>query len=294
MPVVPISSLGDANTWRCGRFEFAIRRPLIMGIVNVTPDSFSDGGRFFDASTAIAHAHRLIEEGADLIDIGGESTRPDASEVSLDDELARVLPVVDALSEAPVALSIDTSKAEVMRAALSRGASVINDVRSLSEPGALDVVTQSDCGVVIMHMQGTPQTMQIDPRYVDVTAEVSAFLRDRCKQIESAGIARDRIALDPGFGFGKTHAHNFELLAHLGEVAALGRPLVIGISRKGMLKHATGRSVGERTMASAAAALIALERGARIVRVHDVAATRDALAVWQTTREHLKSQRGQA
>ncbi|HUL67788.1 MAG TPA: dihydropteroate synthase [Burkholderiaceae bacterium] len=261
-----------------------------MGIVNVTPDSFSDGGRFFDASTAIAHARRLIEEGADLIDIGGESTRPDASEVSLDAELARVLPVVEALSEAPVALSIDTSKPQVMRAALSQGASVINDVRSLSQPGALDVVTQSDCGVVLMHMQGTPQTMQIDPRYQDVTAEVGAFLRDRCDAVEAAGIARERIALDPGFGFGKTHAHNFELLAHLGEIAALGRPLLVGISRKGMLKHATGRSVGERTVASAAAALIAVERGACIVRVHDVAATRDALAVWQTTREHLRGQ----
>jgi len=290
MPVAPISSAGDANTWRCGRFEFVIRRPLIMGIVNVTPDSFSDGGRFFDASTAIAHARRLIEEGADLIDIGGESTRPDASEVSLDAELARVLPVVEALSEAPVALSIDTSKPQVMRAALSQGASVINDVRSLSQPGALDVVTQSDCGVVLMHMQGTPQTMQIDPRYQDVTAEVGAFLRDRCDAVEAAGIARERIALDPGFGFGKTHAHNFELLAHLGEIAALGRPLLVGISRKGMLKHATGRSVGERTVASAAAALIAVERGACIVRVHDVAATRDALAVWQTTREHLRGQ----
>ena len=261
-----------------------------MGILNVTPDSFSDRGRFFDPATAIGQARQLIAEGADMIDIGGESTRPGAAEVSVEDELRRVLPIVDALNDAGVALSIDTSKPRVMQAALTRGASIINDVRALSLPGALDVVLESQCGVVLMHMQGTPQTMQIDPRYADVTVEVGAYLRDRCEQVEAAGVARDRIALDPGFGFGKTNEHNFDLLAHLDELTTLARPLLVGISRKGMLKHATGRSVGERTIASAAAALIAVERGARIVRVHDVAATRDALAVWQTTREHLKGQ----
>jgi dihydropteroate synthase len=290
MKSAALHSAVDANTWRCGRFEFELRRPLIMGILNVTPDSFSNGGRFFDPATAIGQARQLIAEGADMIDIGGESTRPGAAEVSVEDELRRVLPIVDALNDAGVALSIDTSKPRVMQAALTRGASIINDVRALSLPGALDVVLESQCGVVLMHMQGTPQTMQIDPRYADVTVEVGAYLRDRCEQVEAAGVARDRIALDPGFGFGKTNEHNFDLLAHLDELTTLARPLLVGISRTGMLKHATGRSVGERTIASAAAALIAVERGARIVRVHDVAATRDALAVWQTTREHLKGQ----
>jgi dihydropteroate synthase len=288
MADAPISTNGEAAIWRCGRFEFDLRQPLIMGIVNVTPDSFSDGGRFSNFSTAVVHARRLIEQGADLIDIGGESTRPDSVEVALEDEMRRVLPVIEALSDVPLALSIDTSKAEVMQAALSRGVSIVNDVRALTLPGALEVVASSQCGVVLMHMQGTPQTMQLSPRYGDVTAEVGAFLRDRCEQVEAAGIASERIAIDPGFGFGKTNDHNYELLARLGELADLARPLLVGISRKGMLKHATGRSVGERAMASAAAALIAVERGARIVRVHDVAATRDALAVWQTTREHVR------
>jgi len=290
MKSAALHSAVDANTWRCGRFEFELRRPLIMGILNVTPDSFSDRGRFFDPATAIGQARQLIAEGADMIDIGGESTRPGAAEVSVEDELRRVLPIVDALNDAGVALSIDTSKPRVMQAALTRGASIINDVRALSLPGALDVVLESQCGVVLMHMQGTPQTMQIDPRYADVTVEVGAYLRDRFEQVEAAGVARDRIALDPGFGFGKTNEHNFDLLAHLDELTTLARPLLVGISRKGMLEHATGRSVGERMIASAAAALIAVERGARIVRVHDVAATRDALAVWQTTREHFKGQ----
>jgi dihydropteroate synthase len=208
----------------------------------------------------------------------------------VEEELRRTMPIVEALSDAKVALSIDTSKPEVMQAALQRGASVINDVRALTLPGAIETVRASNCGVVLMHMQGTPQTMQNDPRYSDVIVEVRDFLRARCDEVVAAGIGLERIALDPGFGFGKTNAHNFELLAHLEQFVGLGRPLLVGISRKGMLKQATGRSVGERTFASAAAALIAVERGARIVRVHDVAATRDALAVWQTTREHLKGQ----
>lgn len=261
-----------------------------MGIVNITPDSFSDGGRFFDPAAAVAQASQLIADGADLIDIGGESTRPGASEVPVADELRRVLPLVEALRDAPVPLSIDTSKAAVMKAALEQGASIINDVRSLMLPGALDVVASSDCGVVLMHMQGTPQTMQDDPRYGDVTAEVAAFLRARCNEVETAGVASERIALDPGFGFGKTHEHNFELLARLAELKTLDRPLLVGISRKGMLKHATGRSVGDRAVASAAAALIAVERGARVVRVHDVGPTRDALQVWQTTVKHARGQ----
>jgi dihydropteroate synthase len=274
--------------WRCGRFDLDLRRPLIMGIVNITPDSFSDGGRFFDPAAAVTHARQLIADGADLIDIGGESTRPGASEVSGDDELRRVLPLVEALRDERVPLSIDTSKPAVMRAALEGGASIINDVRALTLPGALDVVASTNCGVVLMHMQGTPQTMQDDPHYLDVTTEVGAFLRDRSREVAAAGVASERIALDPGFGFGKTHEHNFELLARLAELKPLERPLLIGISRKGMLKHATGRSVGDRAVASAAAALIAVERGARIVRVHDVGPTRDALRVWQTTIEHAR------
>ena len=281
-------SSGDPGVWRCGRFELDLRRPLIMGIVNATPDSFSDGGRFYDSATAVAHARRLVEEGADIIDIGGESTRPDSAEVGVDEELRRVLPVVEALGSEAVPVSIDTSKPEVIRAALDRGAAIVNDVRALSLWGALDAVGSTNCGVVLMHMQGTPQTMQIDPRYANVTAEVGAFLRVRMQEVIEAGVAADRIALDPGFGFGKTNEHNFELLAHLAELAVLGRPLLVGISRKGMLKHATGRSVGDRAIASAAAALIAVERGARIVRVHDVAVTRDVLAVWQITRRHWK------
>jgi dihydropteroate synthase len=282
--------VGGSAVWRCGRYDLDLRRPQIMGIVNVTPDSFSDGGRFLALEPAAAQARRLIDEGADLIDIGGESTRPGAAEVSAADEIRRVLPLVDALRDVRVPLSIDTSKPEVMRAALEAGASVVNDVRALSVPGAVELVASARCGVVLMHMQGTPQTMQDDPRYADVAAEVGAFLRERCADVQAAGIAADRITLDPGFGFGKTHAHNFELLARLGELTALGRPLLIGISRKGMLKHATGRSVGDRAVASVAAALIAVERGARIVRVHDVAATRDALQIWQTTMERARGQ----
>ncbi|MFN3566826.1 MAG: dihydropteroate synthase [Burkholderiaceae bacterium] len=271
--------------WVCRGRVFDLARPLVMGIVNVTPDSFSDGGRYFDFERALAHAERLIAEGADLIDIGGESTRPGAAEVAVGEELARVIPLVRALRDCRVPISVDTSKPEVMRAALAEGAAVINDVRALRADGAIEAVAASDCGVVLMHMQGTPQTMQIDPRYEDVVAEVAAFLRARCDAAVAAGIARERIAIDPGFGFGKTADHNYELLARLREFDALRLPVLVGISRKGMLKHATGRGIDERMVASVAAALIAVERGARIVRVHDVAATRDALAVWQAVVE---------
>ncbi len=271
--------------WKCGAFRLSLARPLVMGVVNVTPDSFSDGGKFFDATAARAQAQRLIEEGADIIDIGGESTRPGAAAVPVDEEKLRVVPLVEALRDSKVAISVDTSQPEVMRAALNAGAAIINDVRALQMPGALETAAASDCGVVLMHMQGTPQTMQDNPRYDDVVVEVADFLRQRRAAAVAAGIALDRIALDPGFGFGKTIEHNYRLLGHLREVAALDAPLLIGISRKGMLKKATGRSVGGRAVASAAAALIAVQGGAHIVRVHDVAATRDALAVWRMTRE---------
>lgn len=258
-----------------------------MGIVNVTPDSFSDGGRFFDFERALAHGERLIAEGADLLDIGGESTRPGAAEVGVDEELARVIPLVRALRDRAVPISVDTSKPEVMRAALAEGAAIVNDVRALQAPGAVDAVAASDCGIVLMHMQGEPRTMQADPRYGDVVREVGDFLRARRDALVAAGVARERIVLDPGFGFGKTVAHNFTLLARLHELAALGQPLLAGLSRKSMLGHATGRAVGERVHASVAAALLAVQRGARIVRVHDVAATRDALAVWQAVQSAL-------
>ncbi len=276
--------------WACGGRVFDLARPLVMGVVNVTPDSFSDGGRFLELGQALAHAERLIEEGADLLDIGGESTRPGAAEVGVDEELTRVMPLLRALRDRGIPVSVDTSKPAVMRAALAEGAAIINDVRALRADGAIEAVAASDCGVVLMHMQGEPRTMQLAPRYADVVREVGDFLRARRDALVAAGVARERIALDPGFGFGKTAAHNFALLARLGEFATLGQPLLAGLSRKSMLGHATGRAVGERVHASVAAALLAVERGARIVRVHDVAATRDALAVWQAVVENAQGE----
>jgi dihydropteroate synthase len=265
---------------RCGRFEVDLSRPRIMGIINVTPDSFSDGGRFFDPSTAIAHAKRLIEEGADIIDIGGESTRPGAEPVDAEAELARVLPVLRALRDAPVPLSVDTMKPEVMRVVIGEGASLINDVNALRTGGAIAAVASSNTAVCLMHMKGEPRTMQQSPTYDDVVKEVGAYLSDRAAACEAAGIARERIAVDPGFGFGKTVAHNFTLLRELRSIESLGYPVVFGASRKSSLGRVIGKPEGDRLHASVAAALLAVERGASIVRVHDVAATRDALAVW--------------
>ena len=264
---------------RCGRFRLALGRPLVMGVVNVTPDSFYDGGQHADPPAAIAHAHRLAEQGADLLDVGGESSRPGAAPVSADDELVRILPVLDGVAGLGLPVSVDTTKPEVMRAALAHGAAMINDITALAAPGALEAVAASDAAVCLMHMQGGPRTMQVDPTYADVTAEVRDFLAGRAAACERAGIARDRIVLDPGFGFGKTLDHNLTLLARLGEIAALGFPVLAGWSRKSSLGRITGRPAEERLAASAAAALIAVQRGARIVRVHDVAATRDVLAV---------------
>jgi dihydropteroate synthase len=276
------------RTWRCGRYRLDLARPLVMGIVNVTPDSFSDGGKSGDLESALAHALRLIDEGADVLDIGGESTRPGAAEVDVLEELRRVVPLVQALRAAPVPISVDTSRPEVMRAALVAGAAIINDVRALQAPGAIEAVAGTGCGLVVMHMQGTPQTMQIAPHYDDVVREVAAFLGERCDRLVAAGVDRDRIAIDPGFGFGKSVAHNLQLLAGLDRLAALGQPLLVGLSRKGTLGQLTGRPVGERVYASVAAALIAVERGAGIVRVHDVGATRDALRIWQAVREQTR------
>jgi len=265
--------------WHCAGRILDLGRPRIMGIVNVTPDSFSDGGRFFDADAALAHARRLIEDGADILDIGGESTRPGAPEVAIDEELRRVLPLVEALAGGDIALSVDSSKPEVMRAALAAGASIVNDVYALRLPGAVDAVAASDCGVVLMHMQGTPRTMQAAPHYDDVVGEVGAFLRSRLATLRAAGVAAERVVVDPGFGFGKSAAHNWTLLARLGELDVDGVPLLVGLSRKSMLGQVTGRGVTDRLAASLAAAIIALQRGASILRVHDVAATRDALTV---------------
>ena len=264
-------------TLRCGRFKLSLARPLVMGVVNITPDSFSDGGRFFDPAAAIAHAHQLMEEGADLIDLGAESSRPGAAEVSAEEELRRLLPVLQGLRDVP--LSIDTVKPEVMRVALAEGAAMINDINALRAPGALAAVAAGDAAVCLMHMQGTPGTMQQHPSYGDVVAEVKTFLQERVESAGAAGIAPGRVVIDPGFGFGKTLEHNLELLRRLREFTALGVPVLAGWSRKSSLGTITGKPAGERLAASIAAALIAAQNGAAILRVHDVAATRDALAV---------------
>ena len=265
----------------CGRYRLPLDRPLIMGVINVTPDSFSDGGRFTEAARAVEHGFSLMEAGAALLDVGGESTRPGATPVPPEEELRRVIPVIEQLSGGPVPISIDTRHPEVMRAALAAGATLVNDVNALRAPGALELCAASDAAVCLMHMQGTPQTMQDNPAYDDVCAEVQTFLLARAAAAERAGIARNRILLDPGFGFGKTVAHNLALLRGLGRLAAAGYPLLVGLSRKSVLGAVTGRVVTDRVASSVAAALAAVARGAAVVRVHDVAATRDALDVWQ-------------
>jgi dihydropteroate synthase len=265
---------------RCGRHALDLSTPRIMGIVNVTPDSFSDGGRFADAAAAIAYARRLRDAGAAIIDVGGESTRPGAAAVTEDEELARVLPVIEALAGDGALVSVDTMKPGVMRAALRAGVSMINDVRALETPGAIDAAAASDAAVCLMHMRGEPRSMQADPRYDDVVAEVATFLHERAIACEAAGIAHDRIAVDPGFGFGKTLAHNLQLLRGLHAIAELGYPVLAGLSRKSMLGALTGRASEDRLAASIAAALAAVARGAAIVRVHDVRETVDALRVF--------------
>lgn len=256
-----------------------------MGIVNVTPDSFSDGGQHFCAAQAVEHALRLKEEGADILDIGGESTRPGAAEVSAEEEMARVLPVLQGLSACGLPLSVDTMKPAVMAAALDAGADMINDVRALAEPGALEVVAHSRAAVCLMHMRGMPRSMQQAPHYADVAGEVKSFLAERLSAAMQAGISRDRLVIDPGFGFGKTLEHNLELLRRLDEFKALGVPILAGLSRKSMIGAITGAAVDERLPGSVAAALIAAQKGARIVRVHDVKATKQALAVLAAVEE---------
>lgn len=268
--------------WQTARYRLDLSRPLVMGIVNVTPDSFFDGGRHAAAGAAKAYCERLVAEGADLLDIGGESTRPGAATPNCDEELARVLPVLRHAVTLGVAVSVDTSDPEVMRAALDAGADVINDVRALQRPGAMAAVAaHPQAGTCLMHMQGEPGSMQQAPQYNDVVAEVAGFLQQRLAQVQAAGVAAERVVLDPGIGFGKTAAHNWALMQQQSELLALGRPLLVGWSRKSALGQLTGRAVGDRLAASVAAALAAVSRGAHVVRVHDVAATVDALKVWQ-------------
>jgi len=266
--------------FQCGKFQLSLERPLIMGVVNVTPDSFSDGGQLANPQAGAAYARRLIDEGADIIDIGGESTRPGSRGVTLDDERRRVLPVLEQLAGTAIPISIDTQKPELMREAIAAGAAMINDVNALQAPEALATIAASDAAVCLMHKQGSPADMQTAPHYQDVVGEVSSFLSERVRSARAAGIDAARIAIDPGFGFGKTLAHNLELLRAIGRFREIGAVLAVGISRKSMLGAITGRDTGERIFASIAAALVAVEKGAHIVRVHDVAATRDALAVW--------------
>lgn len=265
---------------QCGKFRLSLTCPLIMGVVNVTPDSFSDGGHHATTQAALARARQLIDEGADIIDIGGESTRPGAGGVALDEERRRVLPVLEQLAGGTVPVSVDTQKPEFMREAIAAGASMINDINALQAPDALAAVAASEVAVCLMHKQGAPADMQVNPHYDDVVAELLAFLAARVQAARDAGIAAERIVIDPGFGFGKTLQHNLELLRRLGRFCNMSVAVLAGISRKGMLGRITGREVNERVYASVAAALIAVEKGAGIVRVHDVAATRDALAVW--------------
>lgn len=264
----------------CGKTQLALVRPLVMGIVNVTPDSFSDGGSYVNREAAIAHALQLIDEGADIIDIGGESTRPGAAPVSLQEELDRVIPVIAGLRGNAVPVSIDTYKPQVMRAAIAAGAQMVNDVNALLDDDALQLVAQSEVAVCLMHRQGDAQNMQTQPRYKNVVTEVGDFLRERIAACVAAGIDIDRIVIDPGFGFGKSVAHNYTLLANMAEFAELGVPVLAGLSRKSMLGAVTGQDAAQRMPASVAAALIAVQRGANIVRVHDVRATMDALQVW--------------
>ncbi|MDR0934013.1 MAG: dihydropteroate synthase [Burkholderiaceae bacterium] len=273
----------------CGRYRFALEgpesRPLVMGILNITPDSFSDGGKYMALPAAMEQAERMIREGVDIIDIGAESTRPGIEPVSLQEELDRVMPVVEALKDCGKALSIDTYKPEVMTAVLAAGADMINDIAGFCQEASIRAVAQSRCGLCVMHMQGEPKTMQVAPQYHDVTCEVTVFLEGQVNRLEAAGVARERICIDPGFGFGKTLDHNLALFQHIGQMRqALQLPLLVGVSRKSMIAAITGKDVSGRLAGNLGAALSAVAHGAAIIRVHEVGETVDALKVWCATR----------
>ena len=272
-----------ADKWLCGRFEFDLKRPILMGIVNVTPDSFSDAGQHAQTDRAIAHARELVQEGADILDIGGESTRPGAMPVSIQEELARIMPVIQAMLHSGVAISVDTCKPEVMQAVLDKGVDIINDVRGMRDVAAQRIVARhGHCGICVMHMQGEPRTMQREPRYDNVVNDVRAQLVQQAQTLEKQGIQSARICLDPGIGFGKTVEQNYQLLANLEVLVSSGYPIALGVSRKSMLGAITGRAVDQRLPGSLAAALAGVMLGARILRVHDVRETHDAWVVWQT------------
>lgn len=280
--------------FQCGRFRYSLdptqRRPLVMGILNVTPDSFSDGGRLASLDMAVSRAEQMISEGVDIIDIGGESSRPGAPPLPVEEELRRVMPLLYALRDCGKPISVDTSKPQVMREALAAGVDMINDITGFRADDALSAVKDGDCALCIMHMQRDPQTMQIEPVYQDVVVEVTAFLRQRVEALDAVGVERSRLCVDPGFGFGKTIAHNLELLRNIGKMQHdLQLPVLAGLSRKAMLGTITGRAVEDRLAGSVAAALIAVMQGARIVRVHDVAETVDVLKVWQAALQQEKT-----
>lgn len=273
-----------ASHWQAGRFTLQLHRPLVMGIVNVTPDSFSDGGQHADAVLALRQAQTLVEQGADILDIGGESSRPGSPRLTHAQEWARIAPVLQEAVRWNVPVSVDTYQPETMRRALDLGADIINDIHALQRPGALEAVAASKAGVCLMHMQGDPASMQQAPHYADVVGEVRDFLLNRAAMAESKGIGRSRIALDPGFGFGKTLEHNLALAKGLPALAQTGYPLLVGVSRKSMIGALTGRDVGERLPGSLAAVLACVAAGAQIVRVHDVGPTCDAIKVWSAMR----------
>jgi len=276
------------STLLCGRFELTFKRPLVMGILNITPDSFSDGSLHFQTDRAIAHARRLIDEGADIIDIGAESTRPGAQPVDVEQELQRLLPVIEALRPHNVPISVDTFKPLVMQRALQAGADMINDIYGFRQPGAIEAVADSNCGLCVMHMQGEPRTMQSAPRYGDVVADIRAFLVERVEALQTAGVNTSRVVIDPGFGFGKTAAQNYALLRRIAELQFDNYPLVVALSRKSMIGHVTGREARDRLGGSVAGALAGIARGAKIVRVHDVALTLDAIKVWQAVENGIE------
>lgn len=280
------SSTPAPGVWSCGSRRFDLSsRPLVMGIVNLTPDSFSDGGRLESVSDAVDAGLRLKDEGADILDLGAESTRPGAAPIDESVELARLMPVLERLRAQDIAISVDTRRAAVMKAALDAGADIINDVAALRSPGALDAVLASECGVCLMHMLGEPLTMQSAPAYRDVVTDVRAFLQSRVTAVCEAGVVPARIALDPGIGFGKTLEDNLRLLSHLDVLCRLGFPILVGVSRKSMIGGITGKPTHQRLAGSVAGALAAVSKGASIVRVHDVAATVDALAVWRAVHD---------